>query len=116
MEEGNTTEENRESVTDYDIAKKLVQLKQSATHRGLKFNLSFITVKRLLLAKTCFYTGVKFSTEVERSVDRVDSTLGYVEGNVVPCTVAINTKKSNLTHDEIFMLAKKIKLHNSKKK
>lgn len=115
MEE-NTIAENGEGVTDYTIAKKLVQLKQSASHRGLDFNLSFVTVKRLLLVKTCFYTGVKFSTEIERSVDRVDSSLGYVEGNVVPCTIQINTKKANLSHSEIFMLAKKIKLHNSKKK
>ena len=115
MEE-NTTTENSEGVTDYSIAKKLVQLKQSATTRGLEFNLSFFTVKRLLLAKTCFYTGAKFSSEIERSVDRVDSSLGYVEGNVVPCTIQINSKKANLTHDEIFMLAKKIKLHNLKKK
>jgi hypothetical protein len=115
MEE-NTTTEKYERVTDYEIAKKLVQLKQSATHRNLDFNLSFVTVKRLMLAKTCFYTGAKFSKEIERSVDRVDSSSGYVEGNVVPCTTQINTKKANLTHEEIFMLAKKIKLHNSKKK
>ena len=114
MEE-NTITEKEERVTDYEIAKKLVQLKQSATHRNLEFNLSFVTVKRLLLAKTCYYTGVKFSSEMERSVDRVDSSLGYVEGNVVPCTIQINSKKANLTHDEIFMLAKKIKLHNLKK-
>ena len=115
MEE-NTTPENGERVTDYDIAKKLVNLKQSAGHRNLEFNLSFVTVKRLMLAKSCFYTGAKFDEKIERSVDRVDSSLGYIEGNVVPCTITINTKKANLTHDEIFMLAKKIKLHNSKKK
>jgi hypothetical protein len=42
------------------------------------------------------------------SFDRVDSNKGYIEGNVVSCTVDINGKKSNLTVDEIKSLYEKL--------
>jgi hypothetical protein len=39
----------------------------------------------------------------------VDPKKGYVEGNVVACTVEINSKKSNLTIDEIYSLSNQLK-------
>lgn len=107
-----------DKITDYVVSKKLVQLKQSAASRGLEFNLHFNTVKRLLLQKKCFYTG-KIMTDsgpLARSIDRVDSSKGYVEGNVVACTADINSKKTNLSIGEIFLLAKNIAKHNSHEK
>lgn len=104
-----------EELTDYAVAKKLIQLKQSADSRGIEFNLSFREVKKLMSAKICFYTRKKFGEDLDaRSIDRVDSNLGYVGGNVVACTVDINRKKSNLTQDEIIMLSTRIQEHNSK--
>jgi hypothetical protein len=52
------------------------------------------------------------------SVDRVDPKKGYVEGNVVACTVEINSKKSNLSIDEIHNLSTQIKkfFHTDKPK
>lgn len=61
--------------------------------------------------KTCFYTGKPFGEEgtlFARSFDRVDSSKGYVEGNVVACTVDINQKKSNLSIEEITCLYNKL--------
>ncbi len=99
------------TITDLEVAKKLVQLQQSANHRNLDFNLTFKTVKRLLTVKNCYYTGAKFEDEgsLSRSIDRVDTNRGYVEGNVVACTVDINGKKANLSNSEIEMLYRKIK-------
>jgi hypothetical protein len=93
----------KETLTDLEVAKKMIKIFQSAVDRKLDFDLSFNTVKKLLLEPNCFYTGKKFeeSGAFSRSFDRVDSDLGYVEGNVVACTVDINAKKSNLTFDEI---------------
>ena len=107
------TELDEKQITDYSIAKKLVQIKQSATSRGLQFDLSFKTVKKLLTTKKCYYTGKPFGKGVmDRSFDRVDSALGYVEGNVVACTIDINSKKANLTSLEIHQLSTKLKLHS----
>lgn len=111
------TEETVIKITDYIICKKLVQLKQSAESRKIEFNLSFKTVKKLLLQKTCFYTGKPMTTTgpSARSIDRVDSSKGYFDDNVVACTTDINSKKTNLSVDEILLLAKNITKHSKSK-
>lgn len=95
-----------EEITDLEVAKKMMKIFQSAMDRSLEFNLSFVTVKKLLSYKTCYYTSRTFEEDgpYARSFDRVDSSKGYVEGNVIACTVDINGKKSNLTVDEIIAL------------
>jgi hypothetical protein len=108
---------SKEKTDDLDIAKKLVQLQQSATSRNLEFNLTFKTVKRLMSVKKCYYTEIPFEEEgsYARSIDRVDTNKGYVEGNVVACTIDINGKKSNLSNADIEMLYRKITKFYSKK-
>ena len=102
--------------SDVEVAKKLLNIYQSAADRKLEFNLSFESVKTLLKFQTCYYTGRKFDNEgpYARSIDRIDSGKGYIEGNVVSCTVDINGKKSNLSDDEIELLYNKIVLHKKK--
>jgi len=97
-------------VTDLEVARKMLKIHQSAQDRKLDFDLSFESVKKLLQYQTCYYTGKKFEDEglMSRSFDRIDSTKGYVEGNVVACTVDINGKKSNLSLDEIECLYVKL--------
>lgn len=102
--------------SDVEVAKKLLNIYQSAMDRKLEFNLSFESVKTLLKFQTCYYTGRRFDNEgpYSRSIDRIDSSKGYIEGNVVSCTVDINGKKSNLSDDEIELLYNKIVLHKKK--
>lgn len=102
--------------SDVEVAKKLLNIYQSAADRKLEFNLSFESVKTLLKFQTCYYTGRKFDNDgpYARSIDRIDSNKGYIEGNVVSCTVDINGKKSNLSDDEIELLYNKIVLHKKK--
>ena len=102
--------------SDVEVAKKLLNIYKSAMDRKLEFNLSFESVKTLLKFQTCYYTGRKFDNDgpYSRSIDRIDSSKGYIEGNVVSCTVDINGKKSNLSDDEIELLYHKIVLHKKK--
>jgi len=102
--------------SDVEVAKKLLNIYQSAMDRKLEFNLSFESVKTLLKFQTCYYTGRRFDNDgpYARSIDRIDSAKGYIEGNVVSCTVDINGKKSNLSDDEIELLYNKIVLHKKK--
>ena len=97
-------------IPDIEVAKKMINLQQSAISRNIEFDLSFETVKSLLLRTNCYYTGLKFEDEgkFSFSVDRVDSKKGYIEGNVVACIIDINSKKSNLTMEEINQLYIKI--------
>jgi hypothetical protein len=104
-------------LTDYTVAKKLIQLKQSADSRSLEFSLKFTTVKKLMNSKKCFYTGKTFEPSgiYARSIDRIDPSKGYLDDNVVACTVDINGKKSNLTINDIHCLSKKIQQHYKNK-
>lgn len=90
-------------MTDLEVVKKMHALNHSANSRSIHFNLSFRTVKKLLSAKRCYYTGVPFQDngEFARTVDRVDNDKGYVDDNVVACTQRINAIKSNMTVEEL---------------
>lgn len=105
------TGSNRRKLTDLDVAKKMLNLKQSADSRDIKFDLSFVTLKKLMEQKKCFYTGRNLDTKGDYalSIDRIDNKLGYIEGNVVSCTVEINRKKTDITLDEIEMIYRAIK-------
>lgn len=111
-----STHKKQIEPSDVEVAKKLLNIYQSAMDRKLEFNLSFESVKTLLKFQTCYYTGRKFDNDgpYSRSIDRIDSSKGYIEGNVVSCTVDINGKKSNLSDDEIELLYHKIVLHKKK--
>jgi len=105
-----------QEISDLEIAKKMIKINQSAIDRKLEFGLSFDSVKRLMLYENCYYTNKKFEDDgpFSRSFDRIDSAKGYVEGNVVACTVDINGKKSNLSFDEIEAIYKKMAIVKTK--
>jgi len=103
-------DEIRDDIKDLEVAKKMLKINQSASDRGLAYDLSFKTVKRLMSYKRCYYTNKEFKEDgpFARSFDRVDSSKGYIEGNVVACTIDINGKKSNLSNEEIIILYEKL--------
>lgn len=100
----------RTENNDLEIAKKMLKIHQSAIDRNLEFNLKFESVKKLMSYPNCYYTDRKFEPDgnYSRSFDRIDPSKGYVEGNVVACTIDINGKKSNLSLEEIECLYKKL--------
>jgi hypothetical protein len=96
----------------------MIKISQSAQDRKLEFNLKFETVKSLMNYNNCYYTERSFGEEGSlygRSFDRVDSSKGYVEGNVVACTIDINQKKSNLSLEEIICLYNKLTIYSIQK-
>ena len=115
-EQRTTLIQNKTCISDVEVAKKLINIYQSAQDRKLQFNLSFEYVRKMLQYNTCYYTNKLFTEDGPnaRSFDRVDSDKGYVEGNVVACTIDINGKKSNLSFDEIACIYNK--LHKKKEK
>jgi hypothetical protein len=106
-----------DDISDLEVARKMIKIYQSAQDRKLEFNLSFESVKKLLSYHTCYYTNRVFDEDgpFSRSFDRIDSTKGYIENNVVACTVDINGKKSNLSMEEIECLYTKLIKYHSKK-
>jgi hypothetical protein len=108
---------NTKEVTDLEVAKKMINIYQSAMDRKIEFNLSFDYVKKMLEYKTCYYTNIPFTEDGPhaRSFDRIDSDKGYIEGNVVACNIDINGKKSNLTFEEIACIYHKLAKHKEPK-
>ena len=104
---------------DLKVANKLIALRNSAKSRGIDFDLSFNKVKKILLAKRCYFTGVLLSDNPDDSnyvsFDRVDNNRGYVDDNVVACSKAFNQRKGNLTISEIVLLYNKTKKFANKK-
>jgi uncharacterized protein YnzC (UPF0291/DUF896 family) len=86
-------------IDDEDVARKFLYTKDGAKARGIEFSLNLVSVKNLLKAKKCFYTGLPFDhTDPESSLtfDRLDYKKGYIKGNVVACRKSVNDLKNVL--------------------
>lgn len=86
-------------VTDEHVARKFLQVKDSAKERGIEFGLNLTSVRNLLKAKRCYYTALPFNhTDPESSLtfDRLDYKKGYIKGNVVACRKSVNDLKNVL--------------------
>lgn len=93
---------------DLALCKKYIALLQSADSRGIEFKLSLTALKNLKRSKRCYYTGDLFTDKNRMSIDRVDNSKGYEDGNVVACGESLNHRKTNLSVEEILALAKGI--------
>ncbi len=96
---------------DQKIALKYINLMQSAKDRKIDFNLSLSKLIKIYNTKRCFYTNEILTSE-NISIDRIDNDLGYIDSNIVACTIRINQLKSNMTLKEIQCICKKLKTLN----
>lgn len=75
------------------VAKKYLMKIKNAEDRGLEFSLTLTSIKNILRAKKCYYTGLPLTPETV-TIDRVDSSIGYCIGNTVACHTKINNLKA----------------------
>lgn len=94
-----------DSQFDLYVADKLRRKADNARERCIEFDMSFQSMKNILSAKKCYYTGLPLTRTRHSSfpvrgsdltIDRLDSTKGYVKGNVVACSHAANQLKSQV--------------------
>ena len=93
--------------------------KESSKKRGLEFNLE---VEDIVIPKKCPYLGIELCFGIENkgqdnyySIDRIDSTKGYVKGNVQIISRFANTIKNKATDGQLITFAKNVlKIHKSK--
>lgn len=93
-----------DAIWDLMVANRFRHKYKNAKDRGIDFTLSFRSMKNLLEAKKCYYTGItltfpdssedKSLKATDLTIDRIDSSKGYVSGNVVACSHAFNQLKS----------------------
>ncbi len=82
--------------------------KNRAKELGLEFN---IEISDIIIPDVCPVFKQPFTFNVKQnkfspSLDRVDSSKGYIKGNVQVISHLANTMKSNASKDELIMFAK----------
>lgn len=99
-----------EYYRDKPLVFRINAVRQNARRKGFEYTLSRDLVGQLL-ASPCHYCGV----EPKRygGIDRVDSALGYIEGNVVPSCFVCNRAKGNLSIGEFWSWAMRLVRHRS---
>jgi 5-methylcytosine-specific restriction endonuclease McrA len=92
--------------------------KKGAQYRGIVFDLTDEDLK-IIFKLNCAYCGqipklISYGTNnkspeaiehcqyIHNGIDRVDSNLGYIRDNVVPCCTICNTMKWSMTYEEFF--------------
>ena len=97
-------------------------IKKNALSRDLEFKIDIKYVWELFEKqnKKCKITGtpIQFSTrcwskDATASLDRIDSSKGYIKGNVQWVHKRINMMKQQYTTDEFFDWCKKVVKHNN---
>jgi hypothetical protein len=92
--------------------------KGNALKRNIEHSISKEYIKHLydIQKGLCYYTNKKMYTDLtiintnedSVSIDRIDSSKGYIEGNVVLCRWIINKVKNDLSTDKLFEVVKEI--------
>ena len=94
-------EKTRDNIIAQYLLKKSSHCKR---HRNkiLEYNLTIDYIRELLLKQEYkdYYTGLIPENYEEYSIDRIDSNLGYVEGNIVITTNRVNAAKNDMTTEE----------------
>lgn len=90
----------------------LNNVRSRAAKEGKEFNL---TVEDIVIPKVCPYLQVPLTfilgegkQETNISLDRIDSTKGYVKGNVQVISKKANTMKSNASKEELLRFARSV--------
>jgi len=80
------------------ISGRYSALKTAAKIRGHEMTITYDEYA-VLISQLCFYCGGKLP-EVGHGIDRVNSDIGYTQGNVRPCCTHCNRAKSSMTETE----------------
>lgn len=93
-----------QSKKNYQGFSDVYRLWYSAKSRAKRKNRSFsIEESDIRIPEVCPILGTKFikNTEYAASIDRIDSTKGYIKGNIQVISRRANMIKSNATIEEI---------------
>ena len=97
--------------------------KQNAKKRNLEHNIDLEYIKELFKIQEglCYYTGKemfidtreKENNEDSVSLDRFDSSKGYIKGNIVLCRWVVNRMKNDINFKDFLQIVSEInKKHN----
>ena len=76
--------------------------RKSSKDRKIDFDMSFETFAALKKQTKCQYSGIPFDdTEHVFSFERINNNIGYIDGNVIAVSKAINSARSNYTIERL---------------
>lgn len=92
---------------------KFNKLKRSALSRKIKFSVSIDYLWNLFEAqhRNCAITGDKIESFNKASLDRIDSSKGYIPGNVQWVTIQANLSKHTMSMPELINFCNKVINH-----
>jgi hypothetical protein len=101
----------------YVPGRKYSAIKYNANRRGIDFDVSIDHLDKIWEEQQgrCYYTDIELDitsrNNATASLDRRDSTQGYIEGNVIWVDKDVNYCKYTLTEERFLQLVEKIYLH-----
>ncbi len=116
------------NVADLSLFKYYYKMVQNRIKRHPDFNLTILDIKEQWEKQKgiCPYSGVQLSLRklnekrtdliYEASIDRIDSSKGYIVGNIQFVSIPINYMKSTMNHEQMLDLCKIIAKFHTKKK
>jgi hypothetical protein len=99
------------------------RLLRSAKSRAQRNNLEFdISIDDIIVPEVCPVLGIELNREVSQrggqsdspSIDRIDSSKGYVKGNIWVISLKANRNKGDFTLSQLETLVKLMKEHTNK--
>lgn len=89
---------------------EFTRLKRSAEKRGHEFNVSIEYLWKLFesQSRVCAITGDIINNFDNASLDRIDSSKGYIEGNVQWVTQQANLSKHVMTMEQLYEFCRKV--------
>jgi len=107
----NVNNKQRERYPRY-VAKRLLK---NAQIRALKKDILFdITLDDIVIPEICpilkipLFTGTKGNYQNSPSLDRIDNTKGYIQGNVKVISTLANTMKNSATIEQLYIFTENI--------
>jgi hypothetical protein len=101
----------------------LSKIKCAARTRGIEFSLTKSDF-RALVSQNCFYcnqppsniykNSIKNGTFIGSGIDRIDSSKGYIVGNVVACCGSCNWAKGSRTQEAFKLWVRKVYFYYAK--
>lgn len=95
--------------------KRLHSTVESATRRNKEFSLTLLYLNNIMKQTHCAYSGVKFSDDKSSgdymTLERLDNSKGYIDGNVIPVAHVFNSLRGSKTVEQLIAQRKQAE-HN----